>query len=159
MRITFATVLSLSSKIHRSFCEKQWRIFNPCRFAARAENVIVSYSSFDEFCSRETKRSQTFYSHDFSYQMKHGTILLSAQLTSSLLCEVGKQIYCLPSWPPAGRTIYRLSSMLVTVITLTPTTRCYIPYHAMWSAVAVSVERAWERVTLGTLPNFCCQWV
>ena len=31
------------------------------------------------------------YSYDFSYQMKHGTILLSAQLTSSLLYEVSRQ--------------------------------------------------------------------
>ena len=61
MRITFASVLSLSNKIQRSFCEKQWLIFNPWRFTTQAENVIVSHSSCDEFCSQETKRTQTFY--------------------------------------------------------------------------------------------------
>ena len=61
MRITFASVLSRSNKIHCSFREKQWLIFNPRRFAALAENVIVSHSSCNEFCSRETKWTQTFY--------------------------------------------------------------------------------------------------
>ena len=41
--------------------------------------------------SRETKWSQTFYSHDFSYQWAGQTILLSAQLMSLLLCEEGRQ--------------------------------------------------------------------
>ena len=75
MRITFATVSSLSNKIHRSFREKQWLIFNPRRFVARAENVIVSHSSCDEFCSWETKRMQMFYfrvtmSHAYTYLLR-----------------------------------------------------------------------------------------
>ena len=72
MRITFASVLSLSNKIHCSFREKQWLIFNPRRFAARAENVIVSHSSCNEFCSRETKRSQTFYSKIYRFVFSTG---------------------------------------------------------------------------------------
>ena len=32
IRITFASVLAVTNKVHQSFCEKQWFIFNPCHY-------------------------------------------------------------------------------------------------------------------------------
>ena len=65
-------------------------------FTARAENTIVSHSSCDEFCSRETKRTQTFYSykHPFSGSL----LLFFFKRANSYICTKAGEIICQTGW-------------------------------------------------------------